>query len=978
MAFVGQQTASGLEGRNLRQQLLLTVLPLALLPVGITSVMSILWISEHVNEEAVVALKGQVLLGSEVVSNSISSQLRNAKAVAENPLVLDQVRRGRRTAAEQNLAALSPEQLEARFILNKQLNPTPTLNTFLARTAENYGFGRIVVTEASGLTVAYDSIGADPTRLAHNFVNLDESWWVEGKAQTQWVSDPVYERSTFEVGVRLAQAIKSPETGEFLGVVKVFIPSLGFSQLNGLLSNAGLRGTQQVQVLDTSADYVLAEFTETGERDALTPRSLTLTGGEVVNAIAKQLVSVNNAEQRLQPAELEGQIQSAFPVRRVVAATASTRGSLIAQGRFLPASQADDEGDSLLLTFDYAGKKYSVASMPGLDWVAVASMDLVEVQGLARREMATSVLMALGVAIVAVLAVTGLSRRLSTPLNTLSEKAQQFSAGDLDVVVQPSGSTETQTLAQTFNNLALRIKAALRQEALNTRRASLAAEITGANVTGTDELLPLYQRVVEEARSILQTDRMVIYRFNPDWSGAIVAESVDAPLPSAYEQQLGDPCIPMETLQKYLADGVLLEKDVANANFHPEHKALLQNLKVKSIMGVPVLSQGRLFGLLITHHCKNIHAWQPVETDFLKQIGLQVGLVIDRVNLLEQTRFLAEEQQLLREGLQRNALQLLMDVDPVSDGDLTARAKVTEDEIGTVADSYNATISSLRKIVGQVQEAARQVSKTTDTNQTSVRALSDSAAQQAAEILAALERVQDMANSVRLVSTSAEKAEMAVQQAAATVEAGDEAMNRTVEGFMAIRETVAETTKKVKRLGESSQKISNVVNLISGFAAQTNMLALNASIEASRAGEDGKGFAVVAEEVRELARQSAEATTEIEKLVASIQAETNAVVTAMEAGTEQVVAGTQLVDETRQNLNQITAVSRQISELVESIAQATVTQSQASENVTEVMNTVAAIATDNSTAANQVSQSFEQLRTVAQALENEVARFKVS
>jgi len=168
------------------------------------------------------------------------------------------------------------------------------------------------------------------------------------------------------------------------------------------------------------------------------------------------------------------------------------------------------------------------------------------------------------------------------------------------------------------------------------------------------------------------------------------------------------------------------------------------------------------------------------------------------------------------------------------------------------------------------------------------------------------------------------------------------------------------------------------VNLIGSFAAQTNLLALNASIEAARAGEEGRGFAVVADEVRSLARQSAAATADIEKLVADIQTETNDVVAAMEAGTEQVVTGTRLVDETRESLNKITAASAQISALVEAIAQATVTQSQASEAVSQTMNEVAASANKTSTGAAEVSTSFKDLLAVAQALQANVGQFKVS
>jgi methyl-accepting chemotaxis protein len=353
-------------------------------------------------------------------------------------------------------------------------------------------------------------------------------------------------------------------------------------------------------------------------------------------------------------------------------------------------------------------------------------------------------------------------------------------------------------------------------------------------------------------------------------------------------------------------------------------------------------------------------------------------LLKEQVFAAQEQLQLKEEQQQLKEGLQQRALELLKEVDPISKGDLTIRARVTADEIGTVADSYNATVASLRKIVLQVQQAASQVAETTSSNEASVQVLSAEALRQAEEIAAALDRAQEMAQSVRLVAANAEQAEAAAKQAAMTVKEGDAAMNRTVDGILAIRETVAETAKKVKHLGESSQKISTVVNLISTFAAQTNLLALNASIEAARAGEEGRGFAVVADEVRALARQSAEATSEIEKLVAAIQAETNEVVAAMESGTEQVVMGTKLVDETRQSLNKITAASVEINGLVESITQATVVQSQASEEVTKTMLNVAAIAEKTSKEASHVSSSFDELLTVAQALQQDVGRFKVS
>jgi len=337
----------------------------------------------------------------------------------------------------------------------------------------------------------------------------------------------------------------------------------------------------------------------------------------------------------------------------------------------------------------------------------------------------------------------------------------------------------------------------------------------------------------------------------------------------------------------------------------------------------------------------------------------------------------AEQQRQEKEFLQRRALELLMEVDPVSRGDLTIRANVTADEVGTIADSYNAIIRNLRKLVLEVQGVSQAVSETATSNEISVRLVSAEAMKQAESINSALEEITVMAESSRGVEIKAKQAEEGMQVASVVLQEGDEAMNLTVLGISEIRETVSETAKKVKRLGETSQKISRIVNLISNFAAQTNLLALNAAIEAARAGEEGRGFSVVAEEVRDLAEQSATSTAEIEQLVEEIQAQTNEVVAAMETGTEQVVEGTKLVQNAREKLTQIATVSQKVNTIVRDIAIAANTQTKTSDHMGKTMQDIAVIAEETSKQSEEVARSFSELLQVAQDLQVSVSQFKV-
>jgi methyl-accepting chemotaxis protein len=241
-----------------------------------------------------------------------------------------------------------------------------------------------------------------------------------------------------------------------------------------------------------------------------------------------------------------------------------------------------------------------------------------------------------------------------------------------------------------------------------------------------------------------------------------------------------------------------------------------------------------------------------------------------------------------------------------------------------------------------------------------------------------LNSVEEMTRSIQSVADSATEAALVTRTASKTAEAGGAAMDLTVQNILNLRETIGETAKKVKRLGESSQQISKAVSLINQIATQTNLLAINAGIEAARAGEGGQGFAVVAEEVSDLAARSAAATREIEQLVDTIQRETADVVVAMEQGTTQVVEGTRSVEQAKHSLGQILEVSRHLDGLVQSISDATVSQVQTSHTIGNLMENIALASGRSSQSSEQVSHALRQTVEVAKELQTSVETFKVS
>ncbi|NER48117.1 MAG: GAF domain-containing protein [Symploca sp. SIO1A3] len=737
------------------------------------------------------------------------------------------------------------------------------------------------------------------------------------------INPPSLSRTTGTLSMHIASPVKEIGTGNITGMVRFQLPVQGLDKIAQDYSTQG----DSYYVIDNAGKYFLASGSQ-----------------ERINKPAQEHFA------KYAQLKAANQLDSVIDVNL-------------------------DDGSLQLLTY---APLENLAGLEELDFGVLIASNLATAFAPQRQLLLTIALGTLLTALLVSAIATTIANRATRPLLAAADAVEKIGQGELDTQLAVQGKDELAVLGVNINNMAAQLKSFVQEQALATKQAQLLAEVNSARSLGSQALQEIFNTTVKGVRKLLKADRVLIYRFHSDSHGEVIAESVASDLPSAFDDKFQYPPISQELLNTYRKGLVVPHNDLMMADLTMEQLPLIESFAIKARIEVPILHEGQLFSLLSIHHCLAPHDWQASEIAFLQQLATQLEFSLDRVILLEQTEKLAQEQQQLKEKLQQRALELLEEVEPVGKGDLTIRANVTEDEIGTIADSYNATVENLRQIVLQVQATASQVTKTTSSNEPVVRALSKEALRQTEEIAMALNRTQEMNQSMQLVAVNAQQAQVAVQEASQIVEEGDAIMNQTVEGILEVQETISEAAKKVKLLGESSQKISAVVKLINTFAAQTNLLALNASMEAARAGEEGRGFAVVANQVRSLARQSAEASAEIKQLVAGIQAETHEVVAVMEAGTEQVATGTRLVEETRHSLNKITLTSTEISTLVEAIAQATVLQSVASESVTTTMTNVANIATKTSLEASSVSSSFEQLQAVAQLLQAEVGRFKLS
>lgn len=337
-----------------------------------------------------------------------------------------------------------------------------------------------------------------------------------------------------------------------------------------------------------------------------------------------------------------------------------------------------------------------------------------------------------------------------------------------------------------------------------------------------------------------------------------------------------------------------------------------------------------------------------------------------------------QDAKRVNDANQAAILRLMNELQTVAEGDLTQQATVTEDITGAIADSVNYTVEELRNLVTSVQSTASRVAQTTtDVDATSTELLAASN-EQMNEIQATGKSVLEMAARINTVSSQAQESAAVARQSLEAADSGLKAVQNAIGGMNAIRDQIQETSKRIKRLGESSQEIGEITELISDITEQTNVLALNAAIQAASAGEAGRGFSVVAEEVQRLAERSADATRQITALVRAIQTDTQDAVAAMERSTQGVVDGAKLSDNAGARLGEIDQVSRRLSELIQQISDSALREANLANAVADSIQNIFAVTEQTSEGTRTTAGQVRELSRMAEELRQSVARFKIS
>ena len=533
-------------------------------------------------------------------------------------------------------------------------------------------------------------------------------------------------------------------------------------------------------------------------------------------------------------------------------------------------------------------------------------------------------------------------------------------------------------------NLTALGKAVETLNAKNTVLQGLADDVLAARLAGNSggvatasQLVMLTQRIAKNANTLLAVEGV-----RPE-----VAFQLDKDI-NAFRDQIAS--------LKQTADPAARAKlDALEKEFKVHHDAIagilgsLQKLVgAKQAGGRLLADNGKL--LAAADDLFKVEAQETGGSNLFKAVAIGFG-IIALIALLaivkvfnddaEERRNIAERQwreaEAAKDATQEAILRLMNEMGDLADGDLTIRATVTEDVTGAIADSVNYTIEELSVLVKRINDAAVRLTAASEAAQRTSTELLAASERQSGEIREAGGQVLDMAHNMEEVSRRATESAQVARQSLEAAQKGARAVENSIAGMNDIRQQIQETSKRIKRLGESSQEIGEIVELISDITEQTNVLALNAAIQAASAGEAGRGFSVVAEEVQRLAERSGEATKQIAAIVKTIQADTSDAVSAMENSTQNVVEGAKLSDAAGQALTEISTVSTSLAGLIEHISSDTQAQASIATRVAATMQNILQVTEQTTVGTKQTAQSIGELAELAVELKGSVAGFKV-
>ncbi len=959
----------GTGGTTLRLRLLQTVLPVVLIPLMLAGIAGYRVVEQRTEDRIQEQLENQALLTSEGTTAVLDDLLDLPRSIATNPLVINEAEAGRQQAEEEGLAQVPIADLEERFAATKLLRPHHRLNEYLKQTIETAEISEISITESHGFNVAY----SEPTT---DFVQNDEDWWKNGKQNGLWIGAPDFDYAAKGFTIELGQAIQDPATGDFVGVVRAVLPARKFSLLAQYLKRTGISNSQRVQLVDGTELKVIDTFSPQGFR-----KSREIIGGKPVEQVVSTLVKA------IQAGEEPHQILQALRANDAVK----------------DLSIAFSDKTATVASFSAGDRQYKVATIPQTQWLAISSMDEAEISAAGRDSLIFFALTTLLLAGVTTGLILWLARQLSAPLGSLANQAQQVAAGDFDVAVAPSGTAETRTLTQSFNQLVVQVKDLLQRQESETQKAQLFAQITGAPANSLSDLKPILDDALPKAQSLLKADRVLFYPVNPAQFELLAAEAHTSQTASALVYPAATDGIPASLLNLESSSPAIAIGDVAMADLDPRYKAYLSTLNAQATLTVPVLNEEALFGFLIAHHCKP-HAWQSAETSFMTQLAAQLKLVIDRVTALkqiqetqqvaqvltvekqqqsvelsrhkEQLSQQSEDQRRQQELLQQQVSNLIGEIQGVFQGDLTVRAQVPEGDLRTVADVFNLTVAKLQELVTQIKQSTFQVNSFLTQNEEMVAQLANATRYQKQEAALTLNTAQTMMQSMEAIADNARRAAATADRVATTAEGSESAMGMTTERILRLNGVCTSTVRQIENFGGSAQHIAQVTSMIRDSATEIEALALQVQVDVAVSNGDHR-LENVTEEISKLAKRTINETKLIDTFLKTIHAKTGQIAQTMREVSSQVAESTEVVRASKHNLEDVAVVSRQFNQLAQSISEATFSQAQISQSVANLVQEVAGLSEQTTTFSRKMEQALHETRETAQELQDSVSIFKV-